>query len=372
VKWFLLTGCITSLFTATALAGISSGPQDAVIRTCFVGNAISKQPKAVAFITSYLRFFENHGHLRFDLMGTGVCPVPTMAANGFEVHDGDLRIAVPNTVDVDGVTPINGLKLGKGCADPGTTGWWANFPSNRNDPKFRACRMNAYLRDNMPVNKILHELGHALGLVHEHERKDIPKDSDVTIKTCYDQVDYFGKFFANGDSGIYLLTPYDRNSVMHYVINHQIDPNHVPIGSTCDIGNDTGVRGEGLTRFDELTLRILYPHESRVAEYVGTTVVGVGKPINLQNGLGWSGALTGNFIISSHWTARDANRVLVSQGTTDLNITLNTVGNYQVDYSFMDVFGRKYSNTFQVKVLDGLALQRQTASLVSTTAVLFQ
>ena len=54
------------------------------------------------------------------------------------MHAGDLRIGVPDSLDYDGMTPIDGTALGDGCADPGATLWWANFPVNLNVPGFRA------------------------------------------------------------------------------------------------------------------------------------------------------------------------------------------------------------------------------------------
>jgi astacin (peptidase family M12A) len=182
--------------------------------------------------------------------------------------------------------------LGDGCADPGTTLWWANFPVNLNVPGFRACRLNAYLRSGMALNKILHEIGHSLGLWHEHERTDVPL-SDPMVATCYQDVSYFGKGVSQG-GGVTLVTPYDRDSVMHYEINHRVDPWNVPATSTCDLGNDNG--STGLSGYDQLSLRILYPHPARVAEYSGATVARAGQQVHLRNQWGEAGALVANVV----------------------------------------------------------------------------
>ncbi len=195
LRWALLV--LAAVLPHAAGAGIGGTVHNSVINYCFVGDAMTSQPADVQFIQDHLRIFENHGHIRYVLMGNGgKCPDPVMTADGLDYHDGDLRIGVPGTLDYDGVTPVTGLALGVGCADPGTTGWWGNFPVNLNKPEFRACRMNAYLRKGMALNKILHEIGHTLSLVHEHERTDVPL-ADPMVKTCYDDVGYFGKRASN-------------------------------------------------------------------------------------------------------------------------------------------------------------------------------
>jgi hypothetical protein len=61
---------------------------------------------------------------------------------------------------------------------------------------------------------IVHELGHAIGLYHEHTRKD--RDSFVTINwPCVNPVSY-GNFFRRTDAVSVDLERYDTTSVMHY------------------------------------------------------------------------------------------------------------------------------------------------------------
>jgi hypothetical protein len=341
-----------------AQAGILSGsPTDPtlgvhgpVIKVCFVGDAVTSQPGQVKFIRDHLALMENYGHLRYELIGTnGRCPDPVTILGVLDVHAGDLRIGVPGSVDYDGFTPITGdVALGKGCADPGSLPWWANFPVNVNVAKYRACRLNAFLRDGMALNKILHEIGHSLGLVHEHERTDVPL-SDPMVQTCYDDVSYFGKGVSQG-GGITLLTPYDRDSVMHYEINHTIDPWNVPANSACNLGNDNG--STGLSWGDQLSLRIMYPHPARVAEYSGTRVVRAGDVVRLYNQWGQAGALTANVVRSPKWVVRRDGMLVFSKSTVDFQATLYSAGRYQVTYTFQDMLQRSYSNTFDLEVLE--------------------
>jgi hypothetical protein len=59
---------------------------------------------------------------------------------------------------------------------------------------------------------IAHELGHALGLLHEHSRRD--RDNFVTINTNNIQAGLADQFDLKSDSISY--GPYDFDSVMHY------------------------------------------------------------------------------------------------------------------------------------------------------------
>jgi hypothetical protein len=61
---------------------------------------------------------------------------------------------------------------------------------------------------------VLHEIGHVLGLLHEHQRSD----RDVYIKML---IDPMNPDFIKWDTSINMSLPYDPESVMHYGITWQ-------------------------------------------------------------------------------------------------------------------------------------------------------
>jgi hypothetical protein len=59
---------------------------------------------------------------------------------------------------------------------------------------------------------VLHEIGHALGLLHEHQRPD--RDQFITIHR--DRVDPSTVGNTDVIDGHFTFGPYDMTSVMHY------------------------------------------------------------------------------------------------------------------------------------------------------------
>jgi hypothetical protein len=201
----------------------------------------------------------------------------------------------------------------------------------------RACLYNLKLGDDpwnaTPyLNHALHEFGHALGLAHEHVRDDVDKSA------C-DNANYGG---AEADGH---LTPYDRRSVMHYRF------------PAC--GSNGNYDHTGLSDYDRLALRILYPEANRHAEYVGATLRPAGSAVVLQSG----------------WQARGANLAFVGR---DFRWTVNHTtrdgaglalllppGNYPFEYSYTDFLGRAYSAAGTIKVL---AAEEYTRLVAATRA----
>ncbi len=223
-------------------------------------------------------------------------------------------------------------------ADVGdNAGWgsWSSGPWNLNDPNHRACLYNLKLGDDpwnaTPYrNHTLHEFGHALGLSHEHQRPDA--NAGCT------EPGYGG----GGTAG--LMTPYDRNSVMHYKF------------ASCGINGNYD--HTGLSAWDRLALHIMYPEDVRVAEFTGKTVVKVGEPLVLRSTLTQQGA-TAFALKNFQWKV---DGVVKSTGDT-LNITFAGAGTHTVQFTYRDFLDRDYSSTFTARVLSPAAFNQQMAAV---------
>lgn len=128
---------------------------------------------------------------------------------------------------------------------------------------------------------IAHELGHALGLWHEHTRVD--RDEYVAINTTNIQQNYQNQFTLNPSAGVYPKQAYglsdsmtyDFDSVMHY--DECAFSIACPPGFTCDCPSDSqsitvlppnqswqnriGQRTH-LSFLDQLTMSSLYPESN--------------------------------------------------------------------------------------------------------------
>jgi hypothetical protein len=325
------------------------GVRDRDVSVCFAGNAVTTRAARVREIIGHLQHFEWAANVRFftvdgtravDAAAPGgdvgklACPAPTFA-DGKSYYEGDVRVALWSTdvpVDPPGMVP------GVGCTQALVGSSWSN-PPDELDLK-RPCQYNLKLGDDdldmstglhtgVPwLNHTLHEFGHALGLSHEHARAD---ENAGCVPSTIDE-------YHVASSGY--MTPYDKNSVMHY----RFWPNEVP---SCD-QSGSNYSNDGLTAYDRLALHILYPEDNRVAEFIGRTVIRAGETLNL----------------GSAWQARGANLSFVASNfdwkldgvtrstTPQLSIELRTPGSHTLQFSYSDFLGRNYSYTGPVRVLD--------------------
>lgn len=332
------------------------GVRSKTISVCFVGDAVTSRKDRVEQVMEYLKQFEYAANIQFNFLGA--CPAPQKQPDGTDFYAGDIRVVLHNIKGTkvagwpgeEGTGPVPGqgcpmfIQNGKYCdskCNPNSNndGWgsWSNAPWDL--PLNRSCQYNLKLGDDpwtgTPyLNHTLHEFGHALGLAHEHERND---------------VDYAHCSAANygGGTSTGLMTPYDRNSVMHYQF------------LACGINGNYD--RNGFSAADRLALHILYPEDQRVAEFVGTTVLRAGETLNLQ----------------SAWKARGANMSFVAQSfswklagaavgnSPDLNVNLATAGTRDLEYTHKDFLGRTYTYTGSVRVLSPAAFNSQIAGPVA-------
>lgn len=337
----------TALFWGAGLSDLKQGVRSQTVSVCFVGDAPTSRTARVDQILSYIKEFEYVANVKFNYLGT--CPAPTAQSNGNDFHDGDIRVVIPGiSISGTGAVPGKGcpMFLENGKYNGKNDGWgsWSNAPWDL--PGNRACLYNLKLGDdpspppggsagNPPssvpyLNHTLHEFGHALGLGHEHERNDVDKTN------C--KANGYGGGAGNG-----FMTPYDKQSVMHYQF------------LTCAINGNYD--NNGLSARDNLAIHILYPEETRVAEFVGTTTVRTSTQMALR----------------SAWKERGANVDYVAKdfawklsGTTvsttpELNRVFTTPQTLKLEFSYRDFLGRNYSYTGVVRVLDPKTFNQQIA-----------
>ena len=152
---------------------------------------------------------------------------------------------------------------GTGCPQDKVASSWSN-PPDELEVK-RSCQYNLALGDDGDatgtpyLNHTLHEFGHALGLVHEHARTD-------ENAQCVPATD--GEYHALSSG---FITPYDKDSVMHYWWPKSTLPNCQQTGSNYSQA--------GFTGYDKLAVHIMYPEDGRAVEFLGNTVVRTGETL---------------------------------------------------------------------------------------------
>ncbi len=291
------------------------------ITVCFVGDAVTNRPDRVDQILEYIREYEHYANIRFvqPEPGTWQCEAPGSKPDGSDYYSGDIRVAIPGAnVTLTGPIP------GAGCTADSPGSSWSHPPDERE--LHRSCLYNLKLGDdgdaaNVPwLSHTLHEFGHALGLSHEHVR------SDADDPTCTGDG-------VPGEENDGFMTPYDRDSVMHYE------------DLSCGIAGNYS--HAGLSAWDKLAVHILYPEANRAAEFVGKTVIRSGEMLNLQSAWQWRGANTDFVAKNFQWRI---NGIAAGSGPS-LSMRINTPGVYNLQFSYSDFLDRAYDFTGTVHVL---------------------
>lgn len=300
---------------------------------CFVGSAIASEPAWVAQIREGLRQIEAAANIRFDDLGT--CPAPVAGS-----YAGDIRIAL---------FPGSGRSWNETVPGAGCTIGFVDSSFGR-EPKFldldRPCLYNLKLGkdaddDGRPwFDHALHELGHTLGLAHEHQRPDALDASCVPkAASCPAALD--------PPHELVCMTPYDRYSVMNYQ------------DLACGISGNYG--HNGLSTWDRLGLHILYPQAARVAEATGTKVA----------------PTSGSFRFRSTWAARGALLPAVLSGPLDWRVDGSPVGSAAsielsrplgedtLTLAYRDFLGRDFSYATRLRSLSPPQFAGTMAALIA-------
>lgn len=323
-----------------AHAGLSSAGVGRLGKTptlCFAGDALSARPERVRAVLEIAKDFEAIANIRFKYIGA--CPPSKPTATGNDYFDGDIRIALAGTnIDLNARSPLPG----KGCTmTEAGSGDFAGFPVDA--PKWRPCIYNVRLgverpnRANPYRNQVLHEIGHALGLFHEHQRTDV----DFTV--CHEV-----NFGGTSDG---FLTTYDRYSVMHYEF------------LTCGINGNYAC--SGLSGKDAMAIHILYPEDDRAATFFGKTVVRENQAFWLVSEWKIRGAFLPYVLKSAQWTIDGK----TASDKPDLAVTLPP-GEHPFVYTYRDFLDRQFTQRGILRVLTTDDYTRRISGPVAARAAL--
>lgn len=102
---------------------------------------------------------------------------------------------------------------------------------------------------------VLHEFGHALGLQHEHQHPNatVPWDKPKVYKYYKDNFDWEEdlvdfNLFKPLEINEHFLAPYDKNSIMHYVVENELTVGDFEVGINSKI-----------SMLDRRAMRKIYP-----------------------------------------------------------------------------------------------------------------
>jgi hypothetical protein len=109
---------------------------------------------------------------------------------------------------------------------------------------------------------VLHEFGHALGLQHEHQhpKATIPWDKPKTYKYYKEKYDWDEdvvdfNLFKTFEINEHFLAPYDKDSIMHYVVDNEVTLGDFEVGENSKI-----------SMLDRRAMRKIYPKSGPTAD----------------------------------------------------------------------------------------------------------
>lgn len=334
--------CALAVAATPANAGLYwfQGVHDASISLCFVGNALTARPARVQEILADVHEFELAANIRFDYLGT--CP-PAVPLFGKDYFGGDIRVVIPGiNVSGTGMVPGNGCPMFGGAAayDGGNDGWgsWSNAPDDL--IANASCMYNLKLGDDPwnadpYINHTLHEFGHNMGLSHEHARDD---------NTCNQP--------GTGGTSAGYLTPYDRDSVMHYQF------------LACSIDGNYGY--SGFSYYDRLSLRMMYPMPGTAAQIIGKRVLRTNEIASYRLLWDRDGAHMPFVVPSLTWRADGVPLSAVPLLATGFP----TTGDHTVSVALTDFLGRAHAGSVPVRVLGAAEINGLMGVLEANTAML--
>ncbi len=206
------------------------------------------------------------------------------------------------------------------------------------------CWYNSNLRPWIPrFNLALHEMGHALGMVHEHERSD---ETGCGAS-------------AGGGGGwpeALFITEYDPASVMHYR----------PADPSCPLAASDST---GLTVNDVSGVGYMYPTSGH-GGIVGPAIAVQGSSVAL--GAEWNlfPLHFDSTLLTPRWVARTGSSVILDvTGPRSVSLTV-PASDVSVDFSHVDLWGTTRNTQLNIDVVTAAEYAVKVGAVVTTTPLL--